>query len=653
MSVHGVALVPVLNRGRIYDCGRVPPIPRRQRSKTGATDDDGPRNCNSHSHPATATASVSGCYAGCFTLIQFLTSSHTNHRRHSFSESGWRRRIERGQIRVDGIVVTDTQAVLTKAKQQVEYYRRPWKESVIRVVAVASASAAAVGVGETGTQEDEIDDESLKILYIDDHLMAVHKPSGLPTMPSQTYFEYSVLNALRQLYGGSLSVGNEDEKECTTKQEIWVVGTGTGTTTNVIASTAVKQLIQSQCSALPQPVHRLGVGTSGILVIATSLLGRQRLTDAIRLKSHNVNANNKIRKTYRALVYAYRRSKLPLRETETKTKSDGVDRVQSPKSTRQTRTRTRTLIPDFMTIDCPIGPVPFPIGGDSIHAACPCDSTSDDAYGHVRLRPSNCVSAEDDGRAALDFPKPLASNAKNGIKPALSHVKVIRRNTKSDNDDDEDEATAVVEVEIPTGRPHQIRIHMSYAGYPLVNDPLYLPGGIPDIRPRQFESRKQEEEDFDTDGENDDEDDDDEENVHVRESVTNAVAPDDRVTQTTTTRVALPRDCGYHLHSYQITLEHPSQSTTTTAPTDSGSDADTAGDTASSMMTFTAALLGFCADDLLAVCCAGFETKENVEVGVKRAFSPFEIRRLGQLMHEYPCHHCLHSGSLRLVFVHL
>ena len=32
-------------------------------------------------------------------------------------------------------------------------------------------------------------------------------------------------------------------------------------------------------------------------------------------------------------------------------------------------------------------------------------------------------------------------------------------------------------VEITTGRPHQIRIHMAYAGHPLVGDPLYQAGG--------------------------------------------------------------------------------------------------------------------------------------------------------------------------------
>ncbi len=32
-------------------------------------------------------------------------------------------------------------------------------------------------------------------------------------------------------------------------------------------------------------------------------------------------------------------------------------------------------------------------------------------------------------------------------------------------------------VEITTGRPHQIRIHMAYAGHPLVGDPMYAAGG--------------------------------------------------------------------------------------------------------------------------------------------------------------------------------
>ena len=38
---------------------------------------------------------------------------------------------------------------------------------------------------------------------------------------------------------------------------------------------------------------------------------------------------------------------------------------------------------------------------------------------------------------------------------------------------------ALVAVTIPTGRPHQIRIHLAAAGHPLVGDPLYVEGGVP------------------------------------------------------------------------------------------------------------------------------------------------------------------------------
>jgi 23S rRNA pseudouridine1911/1915/1917 synthase len=52
---------------------------------------------------------------------------------------------------------------------------------------------------------------------------------------------------------------------------------------------------------------------------------------------------------------------------------------------------------------------------------------------------------------------------------AVSHVRVLAR--RADR--------TLVEVTIPTGRPHQIRIHLAAAGHPLVGDPLYVSGGIP------------------------------------------------------------------------------------------------------------------------------------------------------------------------------
>lgn len=52
-------------------------------------------------------------------------------------------------------------------------------------------------------------------------------------------------------------------------------------------------------------------------------------------------------------------------------------------------------------------------------------------------------------------------------RPALSRARVLERR----------EAHSLLEVQIETGRPHQIRIHMAAAGFPLAGDPLYAPGG--------------------------------------------------------------------------------------------------------------------------------------------------------------------------------
>lgn len=57
--------------------------------------------------------------------------------------------------------------------------------------------------------------------------------------------------------------------------------------------------------------------------------------------------------------------------------------------------------------------------------------------------------------------------AHEGGKPSRSTAIVLER--RGDR--------TLFQVEIATGRPHQIRIHMACAGYPLVGDPLYEVGG--------------------------------------------------------------------------------------------------------------------------------------------------------------------------------
>ena len=56
-------------------------------------------------------------------------------------------------------------------------------------------------------------------------------------------------------------------------------------------------------------------------------------------------------------------------------------------------------------------------------------------------------------------------------KPARSIAHTLQRRTD----------TTVFEVDLVTGRPHQIRIHLAFIGHPLAGDPLYAAGGQPRI----------------------------------------------------------------------------------------------------------------------------------------------------------------------------
>lgn len=245
--------------------------------------------------------------------------------RHS-TEATWRERIARGEVTLDGRVASADLPL--GAGQWLVWARPPWDE-------------APVPAG-------------YAVLHEDHDLLAVAKPSGLPTLPGGGFLAGTLLALVKRRH--------------------------------------------------PQagPVHRLGRGTSGLVLFAKHAAARAAVTAAWP----------QARKVYRALATG--------------------------------------IVEGERVIELPIGPVEHPKLG-TIHAASPA------------------------GRAAWSRVRPLEAR----------------------------DGATLVEVEIRTGRPHQIRIHLAAIGHPLVGDPLFVAGGLP--------------------------------------------RPD-----------ALPGDGGYRLHHLSLTLPHPS-----------------------------------------------------------------------------------------------
>ena len=65
------------------------------------------------------------------------------------------------------------------------------------------------------------------------------------------------------------------------------------------------------------------------------------------------------------------------------------------------------------------------------------------------------------GRSITDRKKMCVTSINS--KSAITHFKVLERYKRA----------TLIELKLETGRTHQIRVHMDYIGYPVVNDPVY------------------------------------------------------------------------------------------------------------------------------------------------------------------------------------
>ncbi|MEF2279553.1 RluA family pseudouridine synthase [Deinococcus sp. YIM 134068] len=101
------------------------------------------------------------------TVLAYLTRRYT----HS-TESEWRERLERGEVSLDGVTVRGGEVL--RAGQTLLWHRPPWHEEDVPL--------------------------TYEVAHEDDALLAVVKPSGLPTMPGGGFLDHTLLMRVRATF---------------------------------------------------------------------------------------------------------------------------------------------------------------------------------------------------------------------------------------------------------------------------------------------------------------------------------------------------------------------------------------------------------------------------------------------------------------------
>ena len=96
-----------------------------------------------------------------------------------------------------------------------------------------------------------------------------------------------------------------------------------------------------------------------------------------------------------------------------------------------------------------------------------------------RLYRGRIVGSPSDETFTIDAP--IGEVAHPAIGRAFAVTATGRRSRTEVKVVERDGATSLVEIRIESGRPHQIRIHLAWAGFPLVGEPFFLAGGAPRI----------------------------------------------------------------------------------------------------------------------------------------------------------------------------